>query len=140
MTKLAAPRSDEWYKNLDAALQCLNAPIHRSSGMSPFKLLLGVRPRLKDFPDIREWLEKEWIESFQNKRDELRAQASENIAKIQRENKHTYNKKRRKVSSYREGDLVAIKRTQQGPRLKVAHKYLGPYEIIRILRNQRFVV
>jgi len=90
LTKLAAPKSDEWYKYLDAAQQCLNATIHRSIGMSPFKLLLGIRPRLKDFPDIREWLEKEWVESFQDKRDELRAQASENIAKIQRENNITH--------------------------------------------------
>lgn len=48
---------------------------------------------------------------------------------------------RREASSYREGDLIAIKqRTQQGPRLKFAHKYLGPYKIIRVRRNQRFMM
>jgi len=65
---------------------------------------------------------------------------SDNISKIQRENKRTFDKRRRKATPYREGDLVAIKRTQQGPGLKVTHKYLGPYEIIRILRNQRYLV
>lgn len=38
------------------------------------------------------------------------------------------------------GDLVAIKRTQQGPRMKFADKYLGSYEIIRVMRNQRYSV
>lgn len=42
--------------------------------------------------------------------------------------------------SYREGDLVATRRTQQGPHLKLAYKYLGPYEIIRILRNHRYLL
>jgi len=29
---------------------------------------------------------------------------------------------------------------QQGPGLKLANKYLGPYEIVKILRNNRYVV
>jgi len=39
-----------------------------------------------------------------------------------------------------EDDLVAIKRTQQGPGLKLANKYLGPYRIVKALRNNRYVV
>lgn len=37
-------------------------------------------------------------------------------------------------------DIVAIKRTQQGPGLKFSHKYLGPYEVTRVLRNHRYVL
>ncbi|KAK2575328.1 hypothetical protein KPH14_000873 [Odynerus spinipes] len=37
-------------------------------------------------------------------------------------------------------DLVAIKRTQSGPGLKFAPKYFGPYEVVRCLRNNRYVV
>jgi len=41
---------------------------------------------------------------------------------------------------YNENDLVTIKRTQLGPGLKLANKYLGPYSIIKILRNDRYVI
>ncbi|EZA60793.1 hypothetical protein X777_13727, partial [Ooceraea biroi] len=107
---------------------------------SPFHLLFGAHPRLRDRSNIREWLEKEWVTSFQDERDELRAQASESISRIQHENKRVFDRKRRKAMVYREGDLVVIKRTQQGPGLKTSHKYLGPYEVSRVLRNQRYLV
>jgi hypothetical protein len=58
---------------------------------------------------------------------------------IRKKNRRGYNRKRKKASTYREKDLVAIKRTQQGPGLKLANKYLGPYEI-KVLRNNRYVV
>lgn len=34
----------------------------------------------------------------------------------------------------------AIRRTQQTPGLKLGSKYLGPYEIVRVLRNHRYNV
>lgn len=36
--------------------------------------------------------------------------------------------------------MVAIKRTQQGPGMKFAHKNLGPYEVSKVLRNHRYLV
>lgn len=80
------------------------------------------------------------MESFQDARDELHAEASKSIAKVQRENLRTFNRRRKEPKSYREGDLVAIRRTQLGPGLKFGGKYLGPYEITRVMRNQRYLV
>jgi len=82
---------------------------------------------------VRELLEKEWISEFQESRDEIRDRAKENIGKIQEENRHGFNRKRKKALTYRDGDLVAIKRTQQGPGWKLANKYLGPYKIVKVL-------
>jgi hypothetical protein len=76
-------------------------------------------------------LEKEWISEFQEDSDEIRDHAKDNIEKIQEENRHGFNRKRKKASTYRENDLVAIKCTQQRPGLKLANKYLGPYEIVK---------
>lgn len=106
--------------------------------MTPFRVLLGVHPRIRDNSDIRELFESEVAISFDDDRMELRAEAKRNIEKIQRGNKKTYDRKRKAPLSYREGDLVAIKRTQQGPYLKLAHKYLGPYEVVKVLRNHRY--
>lgn len=140
LTKLAASKPHEWYKHLDAAQLYLNATIHRSVGTPPFRVLLGVYPRVRDDPDVRRILEDELITSFDNDRDELRREAKKSIEKIQRENKAGYDRKRKEPSRYDKGDLVAIRRTRQGPGLKFSHKYLGPYEVTRVLRNHHYVL
>ncbi|CAK9799255.1 Transposon Tf2-6 polyprotein [Anthophora plagiata] len=56
------------------------------------------------------------------------------------ENRRSFNRNRREARRYQEGNLVAIKRTQSGPGLKFAHKYLGPHQITRVLRNDRYLV
>jgi len=82
----------------------------------------------------------EWVDNFQNDQSGLREQARECIAKIQHENRLTFRKKRKPATKYKENDLVAIKRTQLGPGLKLANKYLGPYTVTRVLRNDRYLV
>lgn len=94
---------------------------------------------MKDDPRIRDLIESKWREIFCKERDDLRERAIENIAKVQ-ENRCGYNKKRIAAANYKEGDLVAIKRTQQSPGLKLATKFLGPYKVIRILRNNQYIV
>lgn len=140
LTKLAAPKHNEWYKYLDIAQLCLNTTPHRSIKTTPFRVLFGVNPRIRDDPNIRELLEREFIASFDDKREESRRQARESIIRIQKENKVNFDKKRRAPFRYREGDLVAIRRTQQVPGLKLASKHLGPYEIVKVLRNDRYNV
>ncbi|XP_043275316.1 uncharacterized protein [Venturia canescens] len=140
ISKLTAPKAGEWFRYLGLAQQYLNTSFHRSIGSTPFQVMLGVRPRLREDVSLREMVEKEFITSFEEERDEIRCQAKERLQKIQEENKRGYNKKRKEARAYKEGDLVAIKRTQQGPGLKFASKFLGPYEISRVLRNDRYLV
>lgn len=78
--------------------------------------------------------------TFQEDRDELRIRARENITRIQEENCRVFNKIRKRARLYRESDLVAIKRTQQAPGLKLASKYLGSYKIVKVLRNNRYLI
>jgi hypothetical protein len=58
--------------------------------------------------------------------------------KIQKENRHRFSRKRKNVLNYH--DLVMIKCIQQGVGLKLTSKYLGPYKIVKVLRNNRYVV
>jgi len=140
LTKLANPKCDEWYRYLERAQQCINTTIHRSIDTDPFRLLFGTKARLRDDPGIRELIENEWIKAFQVERDVLKERAAESIFKVQQENRRVYNKKRIAAIMYREGDLVAIKRTQQQPGLKLAARFLGPYKVMRVLRNNRYLV
>jgi len=96
LTKLAAPKHCEWHKYLDVAQLYLNTTLHRGVGTTPFHVLLGLNPRIRDNPSIREILESELIASFSASRDELRLRAKDNILKVQDENRRNYNKKRKK--------------------------------------------
>lgn len=57
-----------------------------------------------------------------------RKELGEQIMKIQEENRKTYNLRK---EQYQVGDLVVIKRTQQGPVLKMKSKFLEPYKITK---------
>ena len=56
------------------------------------------------------------------------------------ENRKGFNKKGVKPRKYSIGDLVAIKRTQFGSGLKLKRKYLGPYRVAKVKRNDRYQV
>lgn len=141
LTKLAFPQAESWHKYVGRAQQYLNHVPNRSIGISPFELLVGIRMKLKDDPQISKILEEEAVIAFEEARDQLRTQAKEEIARIQGENRRTYDKKRKKsYTNFVEGDLVAIRRTQLKPGLKFCPKYLGPYKVIKALRNDRYLV
>ncbi|XP_039315302.1 uncharacterized protein LOC105204157 isoform X1 [Solenopsis invicta] len=140
LTKLSTPKTDEWFKFLTIAQRYLNATPSRSTDRTPFQLMFGVHMRLKEDPQIREMIEDEWIKMCEEGRDNIRREAKKKIAKIQQENAKSYNKKRKEARLYKEGDLVAIKRTQLGPGIKFKNKFLGPYRVIKIMRNDRYVV
>ena len=54
--------------------------------------------------------------------------------------RRAFNKRRKKATIYKTGDLVAIERTQGGPGLKLHSKFLGLYRVVKVLRNERYVV
>ncbi|KYN05843.1 hypothetical protein ALC62_03225 [Cyphomyrmex costatus] len=102
--------------------------------------MFGTDMRIKNNVQVRELIEDEWIRIFNEERDDLRTGAREKIAKIQDENRRTFNKKRKEPRKYVDGDMVAIKRTQSGLGLKFRSKFLGPYQVVHTMRNDRYVV
>lgn len=118
----------------------MNTTSSRSTGRTPFQLMFGIHMRLKEDLQIRELIEKEWAQMFEEKRDDIRQEAKRKISEIQKENLKGFNKKRKTALEYTEGDLVAIKRTQFGLGLKFSNKFLGPYRITKIMRNHRYTV
>ncbi|GFY80100.1 retrovirus-related Pol polyprotein from transposon 297 [Trichonephila inaurata madagascariensis] len=77
---------------------------------------------------------------LQEQREFLRNDAKKNIETIQSENQKTYNKRRKIAPMYKEGDLVAIQRTQFGTGLKLRPKFLGPYKITKVNSRDRYEV
>ena len=89
---------------------------------------------------LKQLLEKEFQQGFEENREDLREKAKEQISKVRKENRRTYNLRRRKATQYREGDLVAIKRAQLGPGRKMKAKFYGPFTVERTKSNETYDV
>uniref|UniRef100_A0A6P7GZH6 Uncharacterized protein LOC114348422 n=1 Tax=Diabrotica virgifera virgifera TaxID=50390 RepID=A0A6P7GZH6_DIAVI len=140
LTKLSLEEPTKWYKNVDRVQSALNSTYQRSIGTTPFEVLVGVKMKNKEDIRIRELIEEEAIKIYDEDRKELRERCKEQIYNVQAENKKGYNSRRKRARIYKEKDLVAIKRTQFGPGLKLKIKFLGPYEIVKVKDNDRYDV
>ena len=140
LTKLAAPEPGHWHKYIGCAQRYLNHVPSRSTGVTPFHLLVGTRMRLKDDPMIKEIMENEAVTAFQTTRDQTREQARVAITKVQQENRRTYDKRRKEPARFKLNELVAIRRTHMGPGQKFCTKFLGPYRVSKTLRSDRYLV
>lgn len=90
--------------------------------------------------ELNKIINEELVNDFVNTRLKLREEAKKQILKVQSENKKYFDKERKAAIVYALGDLVAIQRTQFGTGLKVCQKYLGPYEVTKVKRLNRYDV
>lgn len=140
LTKMCIADPSLWYRHVAGVQKALNSTYQRSIDTSPFELMLGTKMRTRDDMEICELLQQEHRDGYVQSREKLRQSAKVQIMKVQEENKKTFDKKRKQSSKYKEGDWVAIKRTQFGPGLKLKPKYLGPYCVVKVKRNDRYDV
>uniref|UniRef100_A0AAG5DSK9 RNA-directed DNA polymerase n=1 Tax=Anopheles atroparvus TaxID=41427 RepID=A0AAG5DSK9_ANOAO len=134
LTKLSMDKPYEWYKHVNRVQVLMNASRQKAVKTTPFELLVGVKIRRKD--DLDEEVQNE----FMAQRDGLRKTARDNIAKLQEENKKYYNLRRCEARPFKIGDFIALPVTQFGVERKVKQKFYGPYEIIKIMDNDRYEV
>lgn len=140
LAKLSADKPESWYKNVGKVQMSINSSFQRSIGLTPFELLFGIRMNKQEDLHLKRLIEEELIEDFQTGRNELRERAKLEINKIQEENRRNFNKKRKPATLYKEGDIVAIKRTQFTQASKLRPKFLGPYIVTKAKGNERYDV
>ena len=104
LTKLTIDDPSKWYRYVERLQLVLNSTFQRSIGMTPFELLFGVQMRAEGDLMLKQLLEEEFQQGFEENREDLRKKAKEQIAKVQEENRRTYNLRRRKATKYKEGD------------------------------------
>ncbi|KZC15093.1 hypothetical protein WN55_09830 [Dufourea novaeangliae] len=108
--------------------------------MSPSKLLFGVEQKGEITDRVRLVLEK----MVQENRDlqTFRDAASRKIQMEQWKNENFYNKKRKPPAKYFDKDLVMIKNVDSsvGVNKKLIPKYKGPYEVKKVLDNDRYLL
>lgn len=132
LAKLSLKHPTEWYKHTNEVQNTINSTYQRSIDATPFELLFGTKMKNKGIDHLKELVETEFKRQFESEREDLRKHAKRQIFRVQQENKKTYNLRRREALPYKVGDLVAIKRTQFGPHLKLKTKFLGPYRITKV--------
>lgn len=139
LIKLAIDDPQKWFKFTDKLQMAINATFQRSIGRSPFEILVGVPLRWNDDLNFKEILEEEILLEFLEERENLREQAKENIRLVQKENRESFDKKRKVPTVYKVGDVVAIKKTQFS-KGKLYPPYLGPYKILEAFDHDRYRV
>lgn len=81
LTKLSMADPTKWFRFTHKVQQCINNTYQRSVKMTPFELLFRVKMRQKEDAEIREFIDREVAELYQENRQELRQIARENILK-----------------------------------------------------------
>ncbi|GFX08584.1 uncharacterized protein TNCV_4170831 [Trichonephila clavipes] len=115
----------------DDNIQTLKSPLEKQESEEFFERNVGTKMRNKEDILIKDLLLEEMAKELLKQREFLRNDAKKNIETLHSENRKTYNRRRKKASLYKEGDLVAIQRTRFGAGLKLRSKFLVPYKVCR---------
>lgn len=131
-----------WYKNLDKIEFALNNTFNKSIGTTSSLLLFGVNQKGEVNDLLMEHIEQNEVKTNLIDLEKVRAEASEIIQKNQKYNSEYYNKHHKTPHKYRVGDLVVIKNivSATGVNKKLIPKYKGPYQITKVLSNDRYAI
>lgn len=139
---LSANDPDEtlWDSHVKIIQFSLNSSINKTTGESPYKTLIGINPKTladsKIITEIGEEITRSDLKS-------LRETVSTRIQHSQEKDAHRFNKKRVQAKQYSQNDLVMVRNISQMPTGR-SHKldpvYKGPFKVLCILPNDRYVV
>lgn len=106
LAKMSNDDPTKWFRHTSRLQTILNSTTTRSTGKTPFEMLIGVEMRTNEDQELAEQLEEALRNDFMERLQELRKLAKENIVKLQEENRN--NRNRIPTLKYKLGDLVAI--------------------------------
>jgi len=123
----------------------INTTVNKSTGKSPSDLLFGCKLVNPSENIINDVIYSTNSRVSDDSLSNMRSEASERVRKQQEAAKKNFDKRRKLPTSYKIGDLVRIERTltdkaMLGKPKKLTAKFQGPYRIIKILPNDRFLV
>lgn len=134
-------KNRHWYQVVTDVEHAINNTINKSTGQTPSELLFGVKQKGKIIDGIAEYLEAE-INTETRDLKANRDLAMENIERSQKYNKNYFDKHHKKPQNYKVGDYVVIRNFENKPGTskKLIPYMKGPYEIVRALRNDRYII
>ncbi|XP_053968337.1 uncharacterized protein LOC128869757 [Anastrepha ludens] len=140
LAKNSAAEPSKWYQYTSQVQRAINEHIHSSTKFTPFEVMFGVKMRNETDTELLKILQEELLQGLQDERNKIREEVRAQIQKAQETYKINYDKKRKGQHGYQLSDLVAIKVTQFVTGKKLTNKYIGPYEVVKVKRNDRYDV
>lgn len=133
-------RQDDWEELLPLAEFQYNNHVHSSTQETPFMLDTGRHPRMGFEPNTPE-SKYETVNEFKERMATSLDEAKSALAKAKDEMAKYYNRRREPTPEFQPGDKVYldasdIKTTR--PSRKLAHRYLGPYEVERAVGSNAY--
>lgn len=133
-------KGDEWDSILPEAEFSINNTTNRSIDNTPSMILFGVNQRGQVRDKIAEYLSQ--LQKSERDLKNNREIASKQIIVSQKINKTAYDANHKKPTTYRINDLVMISNYDCTPGInkKLLPKYRGPYKVVQVLPNDRYIV
>ncbi|XP_068204810.1 uncharacterized protein [Palaemon carinicauda] len=136
---------NEWDCDLELIMYIIRGVRNQSTGMSPFELLFGRRPRTI-LSSVKERILKlgdnevplsQYISELNKKLSDLHSIAKTNLITAQEKMKINYDKKA-KTRSFKVGDAVLLYHPLAGSPLR--EKYQGPYTITQRISPTNYII
>lgn len=142
IAKLSDERNTPWYNVVSDVEFACNNTASSATNKCPSKLLFGIVQRGKVIDNLRDALEADEREKPTHDLPQIRKRASEQTKRRQDANKDRYDHRHKTANKYQAGDKVMIKNFDNSPGVSVnmIPKYKGPYQVERVLRNDRYVI
>lgn len=135
---------EDWKNVIGKAKFVINNTFNKSINTTPSKILLGYDQRQNSTSELQALIERLTEVDIDIERERADARDSAKIVnrELQEYNKKAYDRRHKKPTKYKKGDLVLVKILQQKPGInqKLLPKYKGPYQIKAVLKKNRFVV
>lgn len=129
----------QWVKNLTKIQFSINNTINATTEKTASEMLMGYRPR----SDAEAVLNNAVLPNrpVVNKLEEMRQEVANLVKRKQLKQKMHFDKKRKKCDTYELNDIVLVDKPSHGEgSKKLAPLYKGPFQITKILPNDRYVV
>ena len=123
----------------------INTTVSKATGKSPSELLFGFKLISTSENILGDAISNTTQRVSGNDLMQLRSDAKEKIDKDQEKAKAKFDKNRKEPKAYDVGDLVRIERTvidkeHLGKSKKLIPNLQGPYRIVKVLPNDRFLI
>jgi hypothetical protein len=140
-TSVESEESNDWDEKLFQVQWAINSSVHSVTKRSPNEIVFSYKGfGLEENPLTQEIIQLNSEIQFNDKAEEEEIQSL--LRKNQEKMKTQFDKKRREPPTYSEKDLVMVRceAPSTGQSRKLTAKYRGPYEVVKALDNDRYLV
>ena len=134
----------EWKEKIKSVQYVINNTLNKAINSTPSKALFGFEQRKIEDENLRTVIDelRKIDRDFSQQRINTQLSAQDVNRRLQEYNKIQFDKRHKKITKYKVGDFVLVKKLQHkvGTNTKLEPKYKGPYQVKAILKKNRFVI